>query len=211
MEKKRYIWISRWELSWGYPYTAMNRTDRAKYELFAKEVDDLLPSCNDPAAIGLALQKWSDNVDKAVDATLRAQHAADPVRHPTPFLPKVHRGRCRAIKPVRRQLPVLLKPGREGDFQPDVEVSTVRGRQKAKQARRLQTFCQGLATASVRGALSDPAVATQLFNEWQAILRAPGYSPSFVEWTLEGGLFLHIPSGFPWVGLCQGPYGICQA
>ena len=69
------------------------------------------------------------------------QHAADPLPL---FCPRFTGA---AVGRLHPSVVSCQSSGRDGDFQPDVEVSTVRGRQKAKQARRLQTFCQGLVKA----------------------------------------------------------------
>ena len=132
-----------------------------------------------------------------MDAALRQQHEQDPVKYPVPYLPKAYRGRCHPRRVLQRPLAHTLRPGRNGDYAPKEEATSVRSRQRTRQVRRAQTLLRGLRKAHQAGTLQDPPVLQQLSDEWRAILRAPGYPGGFSTWLLQCVQFSSIPVGLP--------------
>ena len=110
------------------------------YSQHAHRVDAAIQGVAQQSDVDRAFTTWADAVESAVDDALRAQHRQDPVTWSQPCLPRSHRGRCKPPKFVHRQGPLLPKPGRSGDFMPDVECTSVRLRMKVRQCRRVQTF-----------------------------------------------------------------------
>ena len=86
-------------------------------------------------------------------------------------------GRAQRLKPkkVRSNLIAPIKLGRQGDFQPEFFGTSVRHSQWVRQVRRLQAFLR--LTSSPRTDLGLLCV-----EAWSAVLRAPGFAPSFSEW-----------------------------
>ena len=153
--------------------------------------------CASTDCVDAALQAFSQRFERAVDTAIRQAHAADPVRQPGTCLPKSFRGRCRHRAPVRRELTCLAKPDRAGGYTPDVEVTSVLGRLKVRQVRRIQTLYKGLKKAFGTGVPLSPAQRAQFGGEWCAICRATGYTPSFPHWTLRVAAFAFFPVALP--------------
>ena len=84
---------------------------------------------------------------------------------------------------------------RGGGYDPDVEVTSVVGRLRVRQVRRLQTLCKGLPQSPP--ALITAAQQRQLQQEWAAIGRAAGYAPSFPQWVLQVACFHSYPECLP--------------
>ena len=101
-------------------------------------------ACASVQDVEAALLSFSKEAEDAVQMALVAQNKADPLKAPHTTLPRSYRGRCVNRKPLQRELPCLLKPARSGGYQPDVEVTSVLGRMKVRQVRRVRTLQQGL-------------------------------------------------------------------
>ena len=143
---------------------------------------------------------WARTWGDAVHDALRAQHLADPLRHPAPGLPRRCRGRCVPRVKKTRLVPQPMKAARHGDFFPNEEPLTIRAKQRVRQARRLQTLLRGLRSALRRWGglrLMPAAVLRQLRGEWHACLRAPGYGRPWRLWMLSVAHFAWIPVDVP--------------
>ena len=98
--------------------------------------------------------------------------------------------------------PRLSRAGRSGDPEPFDEDTTVLGRQRLRQLRRLVTFQQGVTNhlqnrfAATAARASDGWPQT-LHNEWKAIKTAVGYGSSFPSWVLQWQRFSVWPTGWP--------------
>ena len=153
--------------------------------------------CDSTASIDAALQEFASVIETAVDTVLRQQHRADPVRSPHAYLAKCYRGRCQPRRLVKREVPCLARPDREGGYTPDVEVTSVLGRLRVRQVRRLLTLCKGLQKFSSQALLLPLDQQRQFQKEWGAICRASGYTPSFPQWVLQVACFHDFPDALP--------------
>eukprot|EP00438_Fugacium_kawagutii_P010337 Skav212590 [mRNA] locus=scaffold125:530151:534734:+ [translate_table: standard] len=93
-----------------------------------------------------------------------------------PILP-CQLGRSRTTQPKAK--PEYTKPvtrSRAGHLQPEYHGTSLRYNQWFKQLRRLEAFAR--TSATVRTVQQQ----THRFREWRAILRAPGFGPSFQNW-----------------------------
>ena len=146
-----------------------------------------LTACSSRDDLEACFQNWAAQVEDAVDAALQAAHVLDPLRCPTPGLPKQARGRCVFREVKSRAFPVATPGARPGDYRPPDEPMSHRSRLKVKQVRRLQAFARKL--SSLRrgcGQLPIPSSAVPaLLAEWQAIQGARGYPPCFKAWLLQ--------------------------
>ncbi|CAE7237381.1 unnamed protein product [Symbiodinium sp. CCMP2592] len=170
---------------------------QASLEPVCEKLRLLADQCDSPEAVDLALQTFATATERAVDVTLRRQHHLDPVRCPHRFLAKAYRGRCQPRRLVKSELPSLARPDRGGGYDPDVEVTSVLGRLRVRQVRRIHTFCKGLVKANGTGAPLSSVQHRQLCQEWAAIGRAAGYAPSFPQWVLQVACFHHFPECLP--------------
>ena len=59
--------------------------------------------------------------------------------------------------------------------------------------RRLQTYHRALCKALSTGSCMQPSVRLQLASEWRAIVNAPGFPPSFAQWTLRIACVVSFP------------------
>ena len=176
---------------------------------FAEALQGRLPglqrqaqACASTDDVAQALRDFSQAAEDAVDAALAQQPAADPVRSPLGYLPKAFKGRCQPRPLIKRALPSLARPDRDGGFTPDVEVTSVLGRLKVRQVRRVLTFQRGL-TKLTRSSVVSESLHAQLCQEWDAICAAKGYPPCFKRWVLRVACFSRFPLGLPepeWVG-----------
>ena len=147
----------------------------AAYDQQADRVTQAVASAASQAAVDHAFTVWASAVETAVDTALQCMHRRDPVASPQPRLPRTHKGRCRPPRFLQRQGPQLPRSGRHGDFMPPVECTSVRLRMRVCQCRRVRTFLSGLRKLEGMACPSD-VLLQQLFQEWEAILRAKVWS-----------------------------------
>ena len=100
---------------------------------------------------------------------------------PQVWLPSMQ-GRAQQLAPRRCCTPhAPITQGRSHDVQPEfLGFSTMHARQ-FKQLRRLQNYCRW----AVNHEQQDKADPTHGIRLWNAILRAPGFVPSFAQWWLS--------------------------
>ena len=169
-------------------------------EAFLPEVAHLrrkISVCSNEAAVGQLLEDFSAAAERAVSEALAKQHRQDPVRHPQASLPKRYRGRCKDRALIQRPLPTLLRPAWQGAYNPDVEVTSVLGKLKVRQVRRVQTLLAGLKKLNSSPHRPELDQVQQLRNEWWAICRARGYPPDFPNWVLSVAYFHRFPTALP--------------
>ena len=94
-------------------------------------------ACTSIAEIDQVLQDFSFAAEEAVSEALASKHAEDPLRQPYHNLPKAFRGRCRPLPMVRRELPCVARPAREGEYTPDTEACSTLARLRVRQVRRV--------------------------------------------------------------------------
>ena len=190
----RHVW--RLPRSWsdlGVQPHSLSKAFQAKYHPLLVQAQ----SCASRHDIDAALQAFSGAVEDAVDAALKTQHWEDPVRNPYRSLPRQCRGRC-VERPIKcREYACLARPDCTGGYNPDVEVTSVLGRLRVRQVRRIHTLARGLGKCRGTGLPAQPAVLSQLRQEWAAICAAKGYAPSFPVWTLRVACFTSYPDDLP--------------
>ena len=136
-----------------------------------------------PAAL---LGQWSQQVEQAVDDTLRQLHRKDAFRNPTKSLPRQFRGRCRHPKLIPITIPRGSKHDVTDAYNPPCESTSVRSRQKIRQVRRLrclQRLCQKYAWQE--SYVDTSSYPSDLLPLWQSIRLAPGYGRSWERWILQ--------------------------
>ena len=190
------------------PWSELGLSERAFQRAFQPAVADLTvqaQNCASTADIDAALLAFSRAAESAAQEALLQQHKEDPLRAPHTTLPKAYRGRCLNRPAIRREIPCLVRPDRTGGYVPDVEVTSVLGRMKVRQVRRVRTLRSGLLKLSRQQSTSaSEALRQQLLKEWRAVLRAKGYPPTFAQWVLQVACFHYVPTGLPsveWVSL----------
>ena len=156
----------------------------AQYCALRGTVLQKLQDCQSRDELGHAFTTWAMSLEESIDVAIRASHAADPVANPAPFLPRIAKGRCIYRERKQKKSPATAPAGRHGDYAPPDEAVTVMARSRVRQARRLHTFCQGLAKARSQGSLHS-SVYLQLQSEWKAIVKASGYPGGFTTWLLQ--------------------------
>ena len=151
--------------------------------------------CLAAESLDSAFQQWASDWEEAVHLALRASHHADPAKQPSNGLPRKCRGRCQPRTRSYCLSPLLAKPGRHGDFNPQADASTVLARQHTRQVRRVESLLRHL--RAVAGGRDFSGSFWSLSQQWQAIIRGPGYPPSFPEWVLQVAHFHEFPMTLP--------------
>ena len=140
-------------------------------------------------------QKWSQKAETELLQQVALQ---------TP-LPNAAAGRGQVVDVVRKPAThVPLKAGRHGDVRPRSHLLNRTMHLWFKQVRRLQAFVQ-------RASLADPSPAVQhdQMATWRAILRAPGFRPSFSVWWAQREIQHHGVS--TWFPVLPPPYDVALA
>ncbi|CAE7944911.1 unnamed protein product, partial [Symbiodinium sp. KB8] len=149
---------------------------------------------------GDKLRLWSAAVEDSVSRAIRQEHQLEGGRQNLRGLPRACTGRCKPVKRIKAQKPCLPRQGRHGDPAPFDEDTSVLGRQRLRQLRRLVTFGQGLVKflkGKFRGPLGPDGWPVNLDSEWTAISKAPGYGSSFPRWVIQWPCFPAFPQARP--------------
>ena len=137
----------------------------------------------------LNLKKWSQKVEKAVDATIRCQHRMDPHTYPCPALPPQYQGKCQSEELRTSAFRAFTPKARVNDFEPDMEVRSIAATQQVRQVRRIQSLRRRFMKLHTYTEVWE-TTWKGLQQEWTAILKAPGFGKSFVHWVCN---LLHWP------------------
>ena len=115
------------------------------------------------------IEAWADQYEESFDRFMRK-----PVQH----LPGGHRGRCKRLHPVQREVDCPLpKASRPGEVQAKTDLLGRSVQRWFQQLRRLQSF------QHARRAGKETADAVEYrASLWRAIDKAKGFSPTFREW-----------------------------
>ena len=127
------------------------------------------------------LEEWSKKVENAVDQTIRAQHLENPATHVLKSLPRDYRGRCQERKIVQMPYEIQCKKGRQNDYEPPLECSTMAASRLTRQVRRVQSLrrqCQAI----VNRGWFKPQQWQSVWEEWQRILAGPPLETNFATW-----------------------------
>ena len=143
-------------------------------EFFPKGYDEAIAKKGVPTTI----ETWGKTIELATDKALRytqMQNENIPFSH-TQGLPKPFQGRCQPRRPKQCAMESLTRPGRPGDYNPNLEIHSHSTAKKVKQTRRLDSLCRGLKKNS-----ADPTHQAILLQEWRAALRCQGFRGNFVK------------------------------
>ena len=106
-----------------------------------------------------------------------------PKFHPTlQTLPKSFRGLCQECRVIKCPINSPVKKARQGDFEPQTEVLSMRARKMVKQLRRLDSFFHRLKKLKTNGATTDKTMQ-ELRQEWKAIRDSQAFGVPFLHWT----------------------------
>ena len=195
--------VPRW--IWSLPKTFSDLLDEPAeledaYKTVSAPVRAAFQASVPEVQAGDKLRLWSATVESSVSQVLRSRCRADPGRSTLRGLPRDCRGRCKSVQRQQAAPPRLPRAGRDGDPEPFDEDTSVVGRQRMRQWRRLHTFEQGLAkfgTGRYRGQLDADGWPLSLHHEWAAILRASGYHMPFGDWVRQWPCFAWFPLTHP--------------
>ena len=116
---------------------------------------------------------WLQASEQVADSVMRRTSGVS--------LPKTFEGKL-ACKFVERNCqPCLIAKGRADTLQMPCEAAGVKLRQRVRQVRRFDSI---LAQWRARGPLTEQR-ATSMRAVWEAIIKAPGFGPSFPSWCLH--------------------------
>ena len=151
------------------------------------------------AAIGptQALKEWATQVEQAVDTAIALQHRHHPEHQPYDSLPNAAKGRCQIPKLIQVPQQRSIKKAWRGHYNPELDTGPIKLRQWVRQIRRIQSLrlrLQKLETLQIW-----QFTWLQLGEEWQAILRGPGFRGGFRSWLATHPELLDPQWGFPTV------------
>lgn len=102
-------------------------------------------------------------------------------------------GRCKLRKLVQTPLSKAVKTAWKGHYTPDTDCDNILLRQRTKQVRRIQSLKHRV--TSFR-----PEQYSQLWEEWNAIIKSTGFHGGFTNWILAFEFFSDFdPRAFPTV------------
>ena len=127
------------------------------------------------------LQRWTHKVERAVDKAIQTQHKIDPITQPNKGLPKNYQGKFSPSALRTAAFRSFAPKARVGDFEPDVEIRSIIATQQVRQVRRLQSLRRRMTKLATYEEVWDKTWQ-ELQQEWKAVLKAPGFGQSFVQW-----------------------------
>ena len=140
---------------------------------------------------------WSQCVEQAFDSTLHHMHRQDPTSQPFDRLPAGHTGRCHH-KPQKAQAwPSVLPTTWHGQYDSYQNTVSHGLRAKIKQLRRIQSLVYRLRKLALAPMAATPSRMHDLRLEWQAILKAPGFNPTFAQWIVATPELQYVPCEVP--------------
>ena len=190
-------------LTWRQPrsWAAFNPNMDAVLHYYAelrRPLQALLETAATPEDASAAFQLWSSTVEDSVHHALREEHQRDPIANPVAGLPRAARGRCSNLVRKPRQSVAVAKKGRHGDYDPSVEAASIKARQQVRQVRRIQSLMRRRQWLEGQSAPTPDSLASQLHNEWRAILSSKAFGPRFDYWLIQNACF-------PWVWRANPP------
>ena len=192
--------MMKWEIpqSWHQFEPSRELLAQSYQKISAKHDIDTVVRDHDKTSDEI-LQKWSHAVEVAVDRTLQIQHMMDPVKFPTKGLPKSCFGRCKEQKLKQMKPQNIIKKDVTNKYDPPEEVFRIRTRQKVRQVRRIRSLITAINQANLKSSFGpyDLRTAAQLQNEWNAILRAKGYTGEWQSWILGFDCISWVPLTLP--------------
>ena len=189
--------LHRWALPRPWTDFAFSRQTFAEaYQAREQEVVDAISSVQGGADPSGAFRTWAAALEASVDVAIQVAGVSTPAGPVRQGLPRSHRGRCRSVKRVPRDVTQAARPARHGDFLPQHEVTSRLCKQRLRQCRRARTLQQGL-TKFLAHPMPPDSQFQQLLNEWHAIHRAAGYPGGFRHWVLSWQCVTWYPLDFP--------------
>ena len=141
--------------------------------------------------------QWAKHVERAVDATLADMHARDPIAQPFAGLPKGYVGRCHHKPQKAQQWPSMLPKAWNGQFDTLQNCVSHQLRSRIKQLRRIQSLVHRVRKSHTHQRSARMPRFDDLQLEWEAILKAPGFQPAFVNWVGAIPEIQYVPSYLP--------------
>ena len=142
------------------------------------------------------LQLWSKKVEQAVDTALAQQHQQQPDMFPASGLPFEYQGRFQYHQLSTKHFRCFAPKARQGDFEPSLEVKTIRATQLVRQLRRLQSLRRRM-----HRLLTYPDIWDRtwkgLEEEWKAVLKASGFQGTFTRWVCHELSWPFLPQNLP--------------
>lgn len=143
---------------------------------------------------------WSQVIEDALNSTLVVTRQRDPLRFPTPSLPKKFRGRCAPPKFLKPTPSRSVKKDCTNLFNPNGEPTALRSCQKVRQTRRIASLLRQLNKYKLRydqWVLIPQNIQVQLSSEWSAIQKAQGYGMMWGHWILGFECIPFLPCEVP--------------
>lgn len=153
------------------------------------------------------LEGWGQQLEHVIDETHRLTQCK--LRgcqySETTALPKKYRGRCQPRKLTKKPVQTFTKPGRPGDYNPEMEVHTFATRAKVRQVRRLKSLMNALAKRTWTSAQRKQAT-----NEWIKILRCKAFQGNFILWAQQYPEIPGVPFSLPSFDIVQTLYQLTK-
>ena len=148
------------------------------------------------------LQLWSRKIEQAVDNALAKQHQKQPEVFPASGLPPEYQGRFQSRPLSTKHFRCYAPKARQGDFEPSLEVKTIRATQLVRQLRRLQSLRRRMHRLPTYSDIWD-RTWKGLEEEWKAVLKAPGFQGTFTKWVCQELTWPFLPQNLPSISVVE--------
>ena len=128
-----------------------------------------------------AFSTWSQKVEKSVHFAIKQAHEHRPEWQPFTGLPRACQGRGRQPPLIKRSPQHTVKRAWAGHYTPTLNVATLQLRQHVRQLRRIQSLKFRVKKLQTFEQIWHTTIC-QLQQEWNAILKAPGFFVNFSRW-----------------------------
>lgn len=145
-----------------------------------------------------ALELWAKVTESAVDATIKEQHANDPVKFPQRSLPKNCRGRAQLKTPKKKPFGDAISSACHGQYDPPGEAVNIQLKLVVRQTRRVQSLYYRMTKLALQSQIQETQLE-QIHFEWAAISKAKGFGRSFPHWCCQVPELIPFPIVLPTV------------
>lgn len=140
----------------------------------------------------LTLEQWGAHVEEVYSLAMQDPCTREQGHHQPDQLPRAYRGRCQPSEPINMPYPCTAKSSRQGEYQPDQEITQFGARKKLKQYRRLQSLYQQIVAHQADDEMKWYRSQNALHTEWKTILRSRAFGIPFSVWLAN-----HPDIGYP--------------
>ena len=171
--------VFRLKIPQGRLFNTRIRFPRSFVELGLNE-DEIRDAADEicPHVTPQTLEEWGAVVEQVFDRAIAKHHPQ------LANLPAAFRGRCKPGGIVKCPINSPVKKASDGDFEPRVEVLTMKTRRKIKQLRRLDSFFHRMNKYEKQGA-HTPQTFVELQQEWSTIRKCTALGIPFLHWTQD--------------------------